>query len=132
MCFNETTQKRLMVDENMQLINQVLETAIEQKKRDLILLSFRLLTFFSKYASVQAYIVTLNTVKTLFNSMKDASGLDRKFLLSILLDIVQNVRTHQIIKSLSWSQGIEVLLQACFENEPMAVGKIFAVLMSDT
>ena len=41
-----------MVDENMQLINQVLETAIEQKKSDLIFLSFRLLTFFSKYASV--------------------------------------------------------------------------------
>ena len=77
-----------MIDENIKLIIQALQTAIEQKRHDLIFLSFRLLTYFSKYAAVQIYIVTLSTLKTLFNSLKDADGLDRKFLLSILLDIV--------------------------------------------
>ena len=88
MNFNETTLKKLMVDENMQVISKVLECAIEYKQSDMIYLSFRIISFFSRFVAVQAHILTLTNVKTLFNSLRDASSLDRKFLLSNLLDMV--------------------------------------------
>lgn len=77
-----------MVDENMQVIAKVLERAIEHKRSDIVYLNFRVISFFSRYAAVQDHILTLNNVKTLFSSLKDATSLDRKFILSNMLDMV--------------------------------------------
>ena len=123
--FSERTQKRIMVDENLRLISRVMEKSIDAKRLDIQYLSFRVISFFSRYPAFQNYIVTLPVVKTMFASLKEANGLDKKFILSILLDIMSNLSSHKIIKSLSWSQGMELLINTCFNAEPMAVGKIF-------
>lgn len=77
-----------MVDENINLLSRVLESAIEHKRKDLVFQTFRVLSFFSNFVGVQAHLLTLGNIKTLFSLLKEASALDRKFLLSILLDFV--------------------------------------------
>jgi len=70
-------------------------------------------------------------IKTLFNALKGASNIDRKFILSILLDVISNAQMYQIVKSLSWTQGLETLLNSSFAAEPIAVSLIFQHLSSD-
>ena len=125
LCFSERTQKRMMMDENIKLICRVLEKSVEKRWVNMVSLSLRLISFFSKHPVFQVHLVTMANLRTILGALKGASALDRKFILSILLDIVPNVQTHHIVRNLSWSQGIEALLNSSFAAEPMAVSKIF-------
>ena len=68
----------------------MVEKIMEHKKSDVMYLAFRLLSFFMKVQGIQAEIVSMQFVKVLFNSLKDASSIDRKFILSIILDMLGN------------------------------------------
>ena len=84
-----------------------------------------MLSFFSPLEVIKLEIVNMLLVKTLFGALGSGSDLDRKFILSILVDIITNAQMHQIIKSLSWTQGLEKLLNTSFASEPIAVSLIF-------
>ena len=131
MCFNKITQNKLIVDEHIKIIFRVLERAISDKKREIQFLCFRLLSLFVENETVKLEIISMLNVKTLFGALKDASNLDRKFIMSILTEIITNSQMHQIIKGLSWAQGLETLLNTCFSSEPMAVSMIFQQLTKD-
>ena len=70
-------------------------------------------------------------VRTLFSSLQTGSSNDKKFVLAILLDFVQNIQSHEIIRNLAWTQGVEVLLNSSFATETMTVSKIFQLLTKD-
>ena len=49
LCFSERTQKRMMMDENIKLICRVLEKSVEKRWVNMVGLSLRLISFFSKH-----------------------------------------------------------------------------------
>lgn len=54
----------------------------------------------------------------MFSMMKDASPVDLKYILTITLDYIQSVAMHGIMRQLTWTQGLEVILNTSFEAEP--------------
>ena len=103
LCFSKQTQNKMMVDENIRVILRVFQRAIEDKRKDAVNMFFRLLSFFSSQESIKLQIVNMLNVKTLFQALNDGTGLDRKFILSILVDVIANSQMHQIVKTLSWT-----------------------------
>ena len=52
LCFSNKILNRMLVDENVKVLGQAMEKIIEEKRKDLMFLSFRLISFFIKIPAV--------------------------------------------------------------------------------
>ena len=78
----------MMIDEYVRIILRVVKKSIDEKSQATLYLSFRLLSFFSSEEVVKLEILNMLHIKNLFGTLKDGTDLDRKFILSILLDLI--------------------------------------------
>lgn len=130
-CFNEQALQKILNDENIAILARVIDKSGQEKQKDVTFVWFRLFSFFSKFTGVQNQVLSMPLIKTVFKSLQEGSAIDKKFVLSVLYDFVHNSRTHEIVRSLSWTQGIEVLLNTSLATESMVVSKIFKMLGKD-
>ena len=70
-------------------------------------------------------------LKSIYDLFQKADTYSKKFYLSCLIDLFENPRAVALMQNTSWTNGIEMMLNTCLTDEPLATSLIFNRLYKD-
>ena len=103
---------------------------MKENKHYVVTSILRFLSFISSDDSVKDKLSQVNILSALFAQLSTGDKDDKKFILSVLNDLVNRPKAVQVIKETAWLDGIDKLV-ACQDVEPLAASLIFSTLHRD-
>ena len=64
--FNDRTLKKMMIDENILLLVKIYNRATQEKRKGVIFMTLRVLSFLSRFQSVMLEFLTMENVRFMF------------------------------------------------------------------
>ena len=103
---------------------------MKENKHYIVTSILRFLSFISNDDSIKDKLSQINVLSALFAQLPTEDKDDKKFVLSVLNDLVSKPKAVQMIKETAWLDGIDKLV-ACQYVEPLATSIIFSTLHRD-